>query len=354
MNENDTSTSTGPEDDLRELFAEATSDVRPAGTFEEILERTRTEDSTARRWFLPAVAAAVVIGLAVGGVGWSLRDRNGGSGSSGPSHTSVQAPTSASSEVYYLGDTASGPRLFAESTVVHNGADDAGHATENGARIGFAMDAAQLAVAGHAVDPDYRSAWPSGTTIQGLGGCVDPGCEIQVTFAGTGMVERPAGMSEEVARLSLEQLVRSVQAALGARNPVFFAAFTQADDKTEVLDHVLGVDTRGPQQPQPDDAVMAPVQITTPVDGADVPAGDLTVTGRAAAFEGTVQWELLVGGDTVVKQGHATAAECCTLSPYSFTIHGLQPGGYTLVVHDTDESGTGRPTNQDTKEIIVK
>ena len=101
----------------------------------------------------------------------------------------------------------------------------------------------------------------------------------------------------------------------------------------------------------PDD-VEALVQVDNPSDGATVTAS-FTVSGRAAAFEANVVWELKQG-DTVVKDGFTTAQECCTLAPYSFEVTDVAPGSYTLVVHDTDESGQGRPVDQDTKEIIVK
>ena len=39
-------------------------------------------------------------------------------------------------------------------------------------------------------------------------------------------------------------------------------------------------------------------------------------------------------------------------SPYSFAVT-APPGTYTLVVHDTDESGGGK-VNQDTKEVTVR
>ena len=80
----------------------------------------------------------------------------------------------------------------------------------------------------------------------------------------------------------------------------------------------------------------------------------MTVEGRASTFEANVVWELRVGGDAVVQHGFTTAAECCTLSPYRFTIKDVQPGTYTLVVHDTDESGGRRPVNSDSKEIVVE
>ena len=82
-------------------------------------------------------------------------------------------------------------------------------------------------------------------------------------------------------------------------------------------------------------------------------ATQFEVTGLASAFEANVVWEL-TQGDRVVRHGFTTAAECCTLSPYSFTVTAT-PGDYTLVVHDTDESGgEGIGTNQDTKNITVE
>ena len=64
-------------------------------------------------------------------------------------------------------------------------------------------------------------------------------------------------------------------------------------------------------------------------------------------------WELKQG-DRVVRNGFTTATECCTLSPYTFTVT-HPPGDYTLVVHDTDESdGEGIGTSQDTKDITVR
>jgi hypothetical protein len=77
------------------------------------------------------------------------------------------------------------------------------------------------------------------------------------------------------------------------------------------------------------------------------------VSGQAATFEANVVWELMAG-DKVVRQGFTTAQECCTLSPYTFTVT-APAGEYTLVVHDTDESdGEGVGTSQDTKRIIVR
>ncbi len=105
--------------------------------------------------------------------------------------------------------------------------------------------------------------------------------------------------------------------------------------------------------PGASDEKLSPVQVDTPSDGATVDS-PFSVTGRAAAFEANVQWELLQGS-TVVKQGFTTAEECCTLSPYSFEVT-APPGSYTLVVHDEDASGGAEGAGQveDTKRVIVR
>ncbi|MCW2828738.1 MAG: hypothetical protein JWQ67_2354, partial [Marmoricola sp.] len=54
------------------------------------------------------------------------------------------------------------------------------------------------------------------------------------------------------------------------------------------------------------------------------------------------------------RHGFATATECCTLSPFTFTVN-APPGDYTLVAHDTDPSnGEGVGLSQDTKRITVE
>ena len=90
--------------------------------------------------------------------------------------------------------------------------------------------------------------------------------------------------------------------------------------------------------------------ISTPADGATV-SSPFTVSGKAAAYEGNVQWELKQGS-TVVRRGFKTAKVCCMLSPYTFTVK-APPGIYTLVVHDEDV-GEGPPPARDTAQVWVQ
>jgi hypothetical protein len=248
----------------------------------------------------------------------------------GPTATAsaTEPPGTRDVTAWFVGDTSHGQRLFPEAYAV------AGE---------FSIDrTVEHSVTGDAADPDYRSLWPEGTTVQRaqLQDAV-----LSVDLAGD-LTERPAGMSRTEAELALQQVVRSAQSAARSSLPVLFLLDGYP---TPTL---LGQATDRPLRASSDD-LLAQVQVTSPADGATV-TSPFTVTGRAAAFEANVQWELVDGGDTVVKKGFTTAEECCTLSPYSFEVT-APAGTYTLVVHDEDASGgEGLPPWQDTKKITVK
>ena len=234
--------------------------------------------------------------------------------------------------LYFIGDTGLGPRLFSET-----------HPTSS------ALDALQKSIAGSSFDPDYRSPWPDGTTVLGVNrrGTVD---DVFLS-AEVDLRSRPGSLGADEARMAVQQAVLTVGAAGADERPVvFFVDGTRAD-------RLLGVDVSTPVRAGSPDDVLAPVSISSPPDISDedmaTHSSPLRVTGRAAAFEGTVLWELRQG-DTVVKRGFTTAKQCCTLSPYSFTVS-APPGDYTLVVHDQDVSdGEGVPVSADTKRITIE
>jgi hypothetical protein len=151
-------------------------------------------------------------------------------------------------------------------------------------------------------------------------------------------------MSAADAELAVQQAIYTAQAAVG-KGQVPVRLVIEGDST-----HVLGIPAENPFTAGDPDA-LALVQVDSPSNGATV-SSPFTVTGRANAFEANVAWELKQG-DTVVEHGFTTAQECCTLAPYSFKVT-APPGSYTLVVHDTDESGEGHPVNEDTKEITVQ
>lgn len=325
--------------DLRALLHETAAQITPHGTFDDIKERTMKTGT--RRWIAPTLAAAAAMALVVGGLGWMLRDNDSptGSPSPGPATSPTGDATGAplvqrAVPVYYAGQAARGTRLYREFQRREVCETDGCLATAS----------ITAALTGPAEDPDYRTLWPQGATVHAVEAGAD---QIRIDLRGD-LHDRPAGMSAADAELAVQQLVYSAQAGFGnGRVPVQLVL----DGKH--TDTVLGVPASEPLAAASELDVLAPVQVSAPADGQTVKAGAVKVEGVAATFEANVVWEILVGGDAVVASGHTTAAECCRLAPYSFTVD-LEPGAYTLVVHDTDESGEGLPVNQDTKEIIVE
>lgn len=321
--------------DLSRLFAEATADVRPQGTYDDILNRTEKVDPMARRWFLPTIAAAAVMALVIGGAFWITQRSD--SPAAGPATSASTAPfdnravpVSRAVPVYYVGDAAQGPRLFREFLTLQICPGDAC----------LLEQSVRQAVDGDPEDPDYRNPWPEGTSVAGTSvtdGVISVDLSPVAVLTGRGDFD----LFGEPMRLAVQQLVYSAQAGYGqGRLPV--QLLINGEPAGEPLAAAEELD------------VLAPVQITSPSNNQTFPAGDVTVTGVAAVFEANVLWELLVGGDAVVKSGFATAQECCTMSPYEFVLEDLEPGTYTLVVHDEDMSGEGRPINQDTRDITIE
>ena len=333
------------DDDIRRALHDAVSDIEPQGSLDDI--RTRTDKVVPmKRWFLPTLAVAAVMAAVVGGACWLVNSDAETGGAAGtptttPSQTSpTETPTTTTGPdlvrravpVYYVGETAHGKKLYREfqSQQVCEG-DDC-----------LLKAAVVSALAGEPLDADYTAPWPSGT---GLNEVSFSGDVLTVDLSGN-LHDRPGGMSASDAELAIQQLIFSAQAGLGQGRPPVQLLL---DGKH--TDEVLGVPASEPLAAGNPDEVQAPVQIDSPSNGATV-SQTFTVSGRAAAFEANVVWELKQG-DKVVKQGFATAQECCTLAPYSFQVT-APPGEYTLVVHDEDMSGEGRPVNEDTKEITVQ
>ena len=336
---------------LRELLQNAVSDVEPNYGLDAIRSQTKVHPmSTRHPWLLAAGAAVLATAATITVVNLAGNDNPAGASddvgpAAGPvAETTPSAPaaTSAATEspstqpaaagaalpVYYVGETTHGPRLYRE----FHPAQGTDHETE----------AVHDAVAGSTDDPDYTTLWPQGADVQTVR---KSGDVIVVDLKGASLHDRPAGMSQEQAQLSVQQVVYTAQAAFQDRAPV---QLLLEGNKT---DTVLGVPTSEPLAQRAPEEVLAQVWIIDPAQDAHVSSG-FTVSGLAASFEANVQWELKQG-DKTVKDGFTTAKECCTMSPYSFTV-AAPPGDYTLVVHDEDASGGEGPGPwQDTKDISI-
>ncbi|MGA9747151.1 MAG: Gmad2 immunoglobulin-like domain-containing protein [Nocardioides sp.] len=349
---------------LRDLLDDATADVHPHDGLDAIRSRTKGSPMSTRPWLLGAAAAvlataATVTAVAVLGSGGTPQ---AGPGPAADPTTASESPAvseppdepgdvetdapdgpvavEGAVPVYYPGDTGQGPRLYRE---FHPGIG------------GPAFDQAIADAVGRAPDdPDYRNPWPAGT---GITGTVTDG-QIRLALTGPDGVDlsaRPTGMSRDEARIAVQQLVYTAQAALQTSTAV---SFTIDGEPATTL---LNVAVDEPLARGAEDQTLAQVWIIEPGEGATVEDG-FEVTGVGSFFEANVAWELHQGGlDGPVVASNADAPvmaeECCTMAPYSFTVDlpgGLPAGDYTLRVHDEDMSGgEGFTPFEDTKTLTL-
>ncbi len=208
-----------------------------------------------------------------------------------------------------------------------------------------------LAVKGPTLDPDYVTLWPEFTRV--LGGDTDGGT-ITVDLAPTELELRPASMSKSDARLAVQQLVFTAQAAVGeGRLPVRFLLDGQPTNK------ILGRNSRQAIKNASPLATLNLVNITTPEQGSVHPAGELDISGVANSFEANVLWEIR-RGRRVALQGAAQADGWMgdRLFPWTATIDTseLAPGDYEFVAMTDDASGgaEGPGPRQDTKDFTIQ
>jgi hypothetical protein len=235
-----------------------------------------------------------------------------------PANAADSAPdtTAAGTEralpVYYVAQTAAGPRLQREFHRLP--AADPGSAAVR-----------DMLAHPTGVDPDYRNPWPAGTTLRAPVTSAPDAITVDLTAA------PPADP------LATQQLVFTVQGALAVATPV------------RLLHNGVPV---GPPIPRGDAyALRSLVQIDLPVDGAST-TSPLTVTGEAAVFEATVHWSVESAG-RAVRTGVATTAEGQVFAPFRFTVD-LAPGRYTVRISEDDPSdGAGRPVLTDDRTVTV-
>ncbi len=336
---------------VRDALEDAVADVEPrsdlAGVRARLDEETRTRGRT--RWAAAAAGLAVAATVAAVALATGLGGDDEAPGpAASPSATPEQTPPSSASPstsdgetvtsfdgpvpVYYVGDTPTGPRLFREFQAPQGDGDALTVAVRMA--TGFAPS-----------DPDYRVPWPAGTTATAT---YDAAGDLVTVDLQSG--HRPARPPRRHGR------GRGADGAAAARpHRPGRGAGTAAGEVPldgEATDQLLGEPASEPLAEGDPMQVQAPVWVIDPQDSTAF-NGDLQVEGRGAFFEANVSWQVLQGG-SVVKEGFATAEECCTLAPFRFTVEGLAPGDYVLRVYDADVSGGEGPgEHEDTKRFTV-
>ena len=356
---------------LRDALHDEASRVQPGGEgLAAIRSRTAARAPWYRRsWVAGAATAAVATAATV--VGVTLLTDPGGSTAGGPvgqgQQSTAPAPTTAAPDspspsdnapstpatpsssaptspapsnsgsprpvavesvpVYYVGDSDFGPRLYREF-----------HSTP--APDGAGVAAVSEMLKGEPIDPDYGAhSW--GSDVRSVSHA-----DGVITVDLTRMPDPypAARITEELAQLTVQQLVYTVQAALGSTDPVMITV-----DGSPV-DSILGVDTSQPIPRADPLGVQAMIWVTRPAQGQTVDS-PVRLAGIANTFEANVSWEVLQG-DSVVDSGFTTAEAGMEFSPFATKIP-LPPGDYTLRVFESSAED-GRAINVDTKDFTVR
>lgn len=93
-----------------------------------------------------------------------------------------------------------------------------------------------------------------------------------------------------------------------------------------------------------------PISVSRPANG-DIVSRTFTVSGRAAAVEGTLVWELRRRGD-VARRGIARGGSM-TPAPYSFRVTAPAAGAYQLRVYQ-ESAKDGGPANVVVRDVTVR
>ena len=305
------------------------------------------------RWLAPVAAAAAVAVIA--GIVWvATRGEDRAAPPAGPSATQSAAPSPTPSSVeptptpsssaptstapstqqallpvYFVGPVGGDREVFLLYREFLRGSVPAGASDEEKAK--GALDLAMNAQPFSNTD-GYLQPW-SGTSIEAVD--VTPS-RITITLSNAGS---PGVTTQEVARVAVQSLVWTAQAAVGkGAIPVTFSI---ADGSTAMFGKLPAADTYN--RPSGRDEYyrdLAPIWITAPGRDAVLSASKpVVVKGEATVFEANVSWELK-RGTTVVKSGFATASIGAPgRGDYSFSLGTLAPGGYTVRVFEMSMEG---------------
>lgn len=335
-----------PDDErLRDLLSDAVADVEPHDRLGEIRRRTQERARRRRRW-LPVVAGAGLATAAIV-VGTVVVARLGDDGPPPDEPPPAASEPTASGNgratpVYFLGETATGPRLYREFQRLPDGSGEE--------RVATALD--RLVVSAGPDDPDYETFWPDGSFVD-----VAVGDEaVTVDVASHALPEPADARPERDRRQALQQVVHTAEAVLGDDLPVAFS-----HDGAPAAE-VLGVRVSGPVARDRQYDVVAPVNISDPVEGFTVsPGSPWSARGTASVYVTEVAWTLSDGGGSVVAEG---TADVTTDEPGSAEFPGwaatidadLAAGAYVFEARVTaiGETTDTPATFTDTRTVVVR
>jgi hypothetical protein len=202
----------------------------------------------------------------------------------------------------------------------------------------FVKDAVNAMLATPAVDPDYTSYWPAGTTL--VSANIVGGTTAVINLS-SDAANGPAGEGAISAQQLLYTIIAAAPKIDGLQLQIAGAPVTSLWGSP--LDATVAA--------LPFWQAWGHVWINQPAENATVAAA-VDITGEASVSEGTVHWQILRNGG-LLKQGVVTATEGAPLrGTWSFTIAGLAPGPYVVRAYEVSAKD-GSVTYVDDKMFTV-
>lgn len=278
------------------------------------IRRHRAVGPSRRARFLGFAALAVVVPLA--GCTVSAEPAPGGTASS-TTAASTLSPTTAPAErvwvtAYFMVDTRVGLRLARERQSLPDGD----------------VTTAVAAMIAGPVDPDYFTPWNSQTEV--LSVSQDAGL-ITVDLSEDALT---ASIGSEGAALMIQQLVWTATGAAGQPD----AAVALLIEGAAPGDLWGAVRWDEPVVRADPLSVRFSYQLDVPAEGEVFPAGKVTISGEAAAFEAHVPWRITADGVEVLS-GYTMTSDSLHLAPFQFTVE-LKPGEYVVAIIE-EQAATG-------------
>lgn len=249
-----------------------------------------------------------------------------------PSPSEPARPTSA--EVFFVGDTPQGFRLFSETRTIEVEEDSDTDDTFEEEVISDLMSGDL-----QPLDNDYVNLWDDSHDLN------------SITITGsTATVDFELGKLNVGAESEARAIEQIVWTLTGINSAITTVQFTVNGQTVESF--AGHVDTTVGFTRAPDFEVLNAVQISSITDRAEV-MNPVTISGEACTFEANVAWELIREGD-VLNSGSTTAAMACPdRSDFDVALGTLDPGTYVLIVQEFSAED-GSLSAFDTKVFTVK
>ncbi len=256
-------------------------------------------------------------------------------GSSAPTPSPTPTPSASvkpapkqHAEIFYVGDTPTGFKLFSENYQV----------TDLGIFSLKKLISDLLDGVAKPHDPDYFNLWGNGSSLNSL--------KILGPLARVDLHLGKLNVGSEAEMRAIDEIFWTIAKFMP---PITKMNLLVDGKKVESL--AGHVDARQTFILEPSYDVLSAVQITSVTEGEKM-VSPIIVNGEACTFEANVAWKLSKSG-VLVKSGAVTAKEACpTRSTWTLNLGTLAPGTYQLASQDFSAKD-GSLVAQDTKKFEV-